>query len=201
MQNQPINVIFIGRSGCGKGTQAELLQKYLEARDGAGSCFYVYTGDKFRNLIKREDIMTARFLKDKVIDQGAKAPDFLAVWAWGSRFVEEMEPARHVLMDGSPRTMFEAFLLDDAFEFYERKNVYPIFLDVLPEEVTRRLKLRGRADDTDPQIKNRLAFYDEYVVPAVEYYDLKSKNKLIHIDGNSNDREEIHKNILKAIGI
>jgi hypothetical protein len=38
-------------------------------------------------------------------------------------------------------------------------------------------------------------------VPAVEYYDLKSKNKLIHIDGNSNDREVIHRAILKAIGI
>jgi adenylate kinase family enzyme len=199
--NQPINIIFIGRSGCGKGTQAELLQKYLEARDGAGSCFYVYTGEKFRSLIKREDLLSARFLKDRVIDKGEKAPDFLAIWAWGSRFVEEMDDHRHVLMDGSPRTLLEALMLDDAFAFYDRKNIYPIFLDVSSEVVIKRMKLRARSDDTDSQIKNRLAFYDEYVVPAVEYYDLKSKNKLIHINGDSDDREAIHRSILKALGI
>jgi len=201
MQKDPINVIFIGRSGCGKGTQAEMLQKYLEDKYGAKSVFYIYTGEKLRELTKRDHLLTARLLDEKVMKAGNKAPDFLAVWAWGDRLVEGMDNERSLILDGSPRTKKEAQLLDEAFLFYERKSVFPIFLDVDEDEVSMRMKDRGRADDTDEQIKNRLAYYEEYVVPAVEYFKNESSNKLIRVDGNSRDRNLIHKKIIEALGI
>ncbi|MBI5045668.1 MAG: nucleoside monophosphate kinase [Candidatus Niyogibacteria bacterium] len=199
--DKPINVIFIGRSGCGKGTQADLLKKYLEKQTGEGSVFYIYTGDGLRALTKRQDLLTARLVDEKVMKAGAKAPDFVAVWVWAGKFVEGMDEKKYVILDGSPRTVIEAKLLDEAFNFYGRNAIFPIWLDVSAEEVAFRMKNRGRADDTDGQIKNRLAYYEEYVVPAVNYYGQESKNKLIHIDGNVRDPQLIHKNILIALDL
>lgn len=199
--DKPTGIIFIGRSGCGKGTQADLLKKYLEKQDGAGSVFYIYTGEGLRELTKRQDLLTARLVDEKVMKAGAKAPDFVAVWVWSGKFVEGMDEKRHIMLDGSPRTVIEAKLLDEAFDFYGRSAVFPIWLDVSAEEVFFRMKHRGRADDTEDQIKNRLAYYEKYVVPAINYYDKESENKLIHIDGNVRDPELIHKNILAALGL
>ncbi len=200
MENQ-LNFIFFGRSGSGKGTQAEFLKKYLEEKYGANSVLYVYTGAKLRELVDQKEFLTARLVDEKVMKAGAKAPDFLAVWAWGERLVKEMDEKKHLIVDGSPRTIMEAKMLDEAFLFYGRKKIFPLLIDVSREEAARRMKKRGRADDTDEQIKSRLAYYEEYVLPAVEYYGKESKNKLIRIDGNPLDRELIHQNILKAAGL
>ncbi|MEK7121958.1 MAG: nucleoside monophosphate kinase, partial [Patescibacteria group bacterium] len=198
---ESLNFIFIGRSGSGKGTQAELLKKHLEEKNGPDSVLYVYTGAKLRELTGQKESLTARLVDEKVMKAGDKAPNFLAVWAWGSRFIQEMDEKRHLILDGSPRTIMEAKMLDEAFLFYGRKKVFPLFIDVSEEEVTRRMKKRSRADDTDERIKNRLAYYEEYVLPAVKYYRKESKNKLIRIDGNPLDPELIHQNILKAVGL
>ncbi len=43
---KPLSFALIGRSGCGKGTQAELLMKHF------GNLFYVSTGGLLRDLAK-----------------------------------------------------------------------------------------------------------------------------------------------------
>ncbi len=106
-----------------------------------------------------------------------------------------------MVIDGSPRTALEAKVLDGAFDFYKRENIKPILIDVSPEEVRARLLARGREDDTEEQIKHRLAYYEKYVAPAVEYYRKESKNKLIVVDGNPHDVNLIHKNILKPLSV
>lgn len=196
-----MNFIFIGPSGSGKGTQAELLKKYLEEKYGPNSVSYVSTGEELRELVGQKELLTARLVDEKVMRAGNKAPYFLAVWAWSERFIRDMDEKKHFIVDGSPRTIMEARILDEAFLFYGRKKIFPFLIDVSREETARRMKKRGRADDTDEQIKSRLAYYEEHVSPAVEYYEKESKNKLIRIDGNPLDRELIHQNILKAVGL
>ena len=199
--NKPLNFIFIGRSGSGKGTQAELLKKYLEKKFGAGSVLYVYTGDKLRKIVGQKDSLTSRLVDKKVMKAGAKAPDFLAVWAWGGRLIEEIDEKKHLIVDGSPRTIMEARIIDEAFLFYGRKKVFPVLVDISREEAARRMKKRGRPDDTAERIENRLVYYERHVRPAVNYYKKESRNKLIQIDGNPLDPELIHQNILKAVGL
>jgi adenylate kinase family enzyme len=196
-----LNFIFIGRSGSGKGTQAELLKKHLEEKYGPDSVLYVYTGAKLRELAEQKEFLTARLVDEKVMKAGAKAPDFLAVWAWASRFIQEMDEKKNLIVDGSPRTILEAKMLDESFLFYGRKKVFPVFIDVSREEAARRMKKRGRPDDTAERIENRLTYYEKYVRPALDYYKTESENKIIQIDGNPLDPELIHQNVLKAVGL
>ena len=197
---EPFTFLLFGRSGCGKGTQAKLLQKFLEKKDGSDSALYVYAGDKMRELVQKSDSLTAK-LTNEIFLAGEKIPDFLAIWAWADDLVCELKEETHLIIDGSPRSALEAKALDDTFEFYKRENIKPVLIDVLPEEIRVRLLNRKREDDTEKQIAHRLAYYEKYVAPAVEYYRKESKNKLIVIDGNPHDVNLIHKNILVAAGL
>ena len=44
--------IFIGRSGCGKGTQVTLLQEHFKKQDHKRHIFYIETGERFRQFIR-----------------------------------------------------------------------------------------------------------------------------------------------------
>ena len=48
--------IFIGRSGCGKGTQVALLQKYIKTQDYKRPILYIETGERFRQFIKEPSL-------------------------------------------------------------------------------------------------------------------------------------------------
>ncbi len=198
MQKSYIFLLF-GRSGCGKGTQAKLLMDYFEKKDGKDSALYIYAGEKFREL-SDYDSLTAKLTKE-ILLVGDKVPDFLAIWVWSNEMVEKMRENLHLVIDGSPRTALEAKALDETFEFYKRENIKPVLIDVSPEEIRVRLLNRKREDDTEKQIVHRLAYYEKYVAPAVEYYRKESKNKLIVVDGNPHDVNLIHKNILAALDL
>jgi adenylate kinase len=197
----PINVMFMGRSGSGKDTQADLLRKALEERDGIKSVLYIYTGAHLRSIMYDTDTLTGYLIKEKVMVAGDKAPDFLAIWAWAKDCIYKLQEHHHVILSSSPRTVLEAKVLDDAFTFYYRMNVYPIYLNVSRKEAFERLRSRGRFDDTDETINNRLDYFEKWVMPTIEYYRTESKNRLIEIDGNAHDVEKIHYDILKSIGI
>lgn len=192
--------MIIGYSGCGKDTQAGLIQKLLEEREGNDSVLYVYTGAHLREAEKL-GTHTARLITEKIMRIGAKAPDFLAIWAWANDIIANLKEDHHLILSSSPRTVLESKVMDDAFEFYGRKNVFPIYLNVARKEAFDRLKARGRFDDTDEAINNRLDYFEKFVLPAVEYYRKESKNKLIEIDGNPRDPQKIHEDVKRALGL
>ena len=71
-------------------------------------------------------------------------------------------------------------------------------LDVSAEWAAERLKARGRFDDTDERIKNRMEYFEKYVRPAIAHYEKENKNKLIAINGEQTI-EEVHQEIIKKI--
>lgn len=193
---QPLNFLFLGRSGCGKGTQARLLADYLK-KNNLGETLYVYTGKRLRNFAEKEKTLAARLAKSKM-KAGGLLPSFLAVWLWSGALIEGVEESNNVIMDGSPRTLLEAMMVDDAMKFYGRSKVVPIFLETSEEWSTQRLLGRGRSDDSLKSIKERMAYFEKDVVPVIDYYNGKSKHKLARMNGEQSV-EKVHREILDKV--
>lgn len=193
----PQTFIFIGRSGCGKGTQAELLQQKLREKTPETPIFYLETGERFREYIKSGTYSSS--ISHKIMEEGGLQPEFLAVWNWSSLFVEKMSGNEHLVLDGTPRKLDEAAVLDSAMKFYGRVKPYVIFLDVSKEFSIARFKDRGRADDKSIQaIEERMRWYEEYVVPAVRYYWQNDNYRLLHINGEQTI-EQVHAEIISKM--
>ena len=82
--------------------------------------------------------------------------------------------------------------------FYERPNPVIIDISVSAEEAKKRMLSRKRSDDNEESILGRMAFYEEHVVPAVEFLKEKSGYKYIEIDGMP-DIETIQQDLLKKL--
>ena len=193
---EPFVFLLMGRSGCGKGTQAKMLIKYLQDNN-LGETLYVYTGEKLRSFTEKEENLAASLAKSKM-KAGGLLPSFLAVWLWSGALIEGVKENNNVIMDGSPRTLLEALMTDDAMEFYGRSNVVPIFLETSEEWSTQRLLGRGRSDDNLKSIKERLAYFEKDVAPVIDYYDGRSKYKLMRINGEQSV-EAVHQKILEKV--
>ena len=72
----PQTFIFIGRSGCGKGTQADLLQKYIKTQDPGREIFYLETGSRFRDFIKGDSLSSKLSLD--ISHRSAPQPHFFS---------------------------------------------------------------------------------------------------------------------------
>ncbi|HIP93224.1 MAG TPA: adenylate kinase, partial [Desulfurobacteriaceae bacterium] len=73
-----------------------------------------------------------------------------------------------------------------------------LFLDVPDEELIKRMLARGREDDTEDIIRNRLKVYYEKTTPVISYYE--EKGILEKIDGLG-DIEKVTLRIEKALGL
>ncbi|MBX4210766.1 nucleoside monophosphate kinase [Candidatus Parcubacteria bacterium] len=192
-------VIFIGRSGCGKGTQAKLLMEHLTREDPHRPIEYIETGKRFRSFIEDEGYTNK--LSKVIYNRGGRQPDFLAVWMWSHLFMETLSGNEHIFIDGAPRSLLEAQILDTALSFYGRTKPLIIHLNVSRKWSEKHLMSRGRSDDIDlALIKRRLDWFEEDVVPAVEYYSNHPGYHFMEVDGEQgidNVHNEIVENLEK----
>lgn len=175
----PNTYIFIGRSGCGKGTQAELLRAKLAA--SKFPIFNVQTGNIFREFIQGKGITPER--SRRLMDIGARQPDFLAIWVWASILMKRETLDEHWLFDGAPRGLSEAMALETAMEFYGRAKPAVVYLNCSKTWAIERLMGRGREDDKREEIENRQAFFDLNVIPAVEFFKKSPNCHFLEING------------------
>ena len=167
-------LVFLGRSGCGKDTQIEFLLRREEFKDAVK----IVMGDAFRELAQKKTIF-GRKIK-QILDEGERQPWWLAAHLWISR-LETFADKETLLIDGTPRTLKEAKLLDEVLEFVERPRALALLLEVSREEARDRLLFRARSDDAEEQIKNRLDYYERDVIPAIEYF--RKERRLVEVNG------------------
>ncbi|MGB3921825.1 MAG: nucleoside monophosphate kinase [Minisyncoccia bacterium] len=188
-------VIFIGRSGSGKGTQASLLMNKIKERDTTRQILYVETGDHYRSFVRRGNF-SAR-LANEVYEKDELAPDFLGCWLWGAMLIDELDDGMHLVFDGAARTLLEAQVLTSALKFYKREKPIVIYIDVSNKWSDDRLLARGRADDRSlSKINKRLKWFDEQVVPAIEYFRRTPYFRLIQVSGEQ-AIEKVHADIMR----
>ncbi len=187
----------MGRSGCGKGTQAKLLQDYLKKTDPEREIFYLETGDEFRAFIKKDKYTS--HLSKKVMETGELQPAFLAIHIWSHVFIENFKGDENLILDGTPRTLSEAVALDTALEFYKRENIMVFVIDVSKEWSKTRLSERGRSDDSRVgDTEKRLEWFDTDVVPAIRHMEDAKLYTVIKINGEQSI-EKVHEDIVAVL--
>jgi adenylate kinase len=217
--SKPYNFVLIGRSGCGKGTQAKLLMEKYK------NLYYISSGDLFRDLAKADTDVGAKIRK--ITEAGGLPFDDLATTLWMHKISYNVREDQGIIADGMPRRLSEAENFDRFMEFLERsKNTFYLLVDISRQEAYDRLTKRrickkcaklipwvgefkklekcdecggelfNRTDDNPESINNRLDYYDKEVVRVLDYY--KKDNRLMTVNGDQ-PIEKVFEDILKAI--
>lgn len=190
-------VIFIGRSGAGKGTQCDLLRERINRQDEEKRLIlHVETGENFRSFIRGTSFSSK--LSKRIYESDKRQPDFLACLMWGNILIEQMEKNMHLIFDGAPRARDEAEILTSALEFYGREKPTVIYLNVSKRWSEDRLLSRGRSDDKSlTKIDKRLNWFDKDVTPAIDYFKANPYYRFLEIDGEQ-PIEKVHMDIIAA---
>lgn len=194
-----LTVIFIGPQGSGKGTQIERLDKVIAEKDPVRRIVDIQTGRRFRSLAARLETYAEKKVA-ATLDTGVLQPDFLTYILWGEAMLDQLDAKSHLLIDGFPRTVKQADVLDDALDFFERNEVHIINLNTPEEVVRQRMQSRARADDTEGSIEERLRWYREDTIPVLNYYRVRPNTTVHDLDG-TDTVEGVHAQILKALNL
>lgn len=169
-------ILLFGPPGCGKGTQGKVLGQlpgYLHCS----------SGDLFRGLDK-ESALGKVF--QVFSSRGELVPDDFTVKLWQEHMqklvdARKFDPEKNfVILDGIPRNVHQAKMLDDKIEVVKLFNLVCPNREFLVQRLHKRALLEGRKDDADEAtIRRRLEVYEKETLPMLEYY-AKAR---INIDG------------------
>jgi len=171
---KPLNVFFlIGRPGSGKGTQLSFL-KEMTGFD------VVKTGNLLRERAREKDIIGKKI--KEVLSEGKLIPTPIVFSLWMPLIIDYFgKNTRGLIFDGNPRKLYEAHMLEELFSMLDFKEPIALYVKISEEEARKRLLKRGREDDREEDIRERLRWFKEEVMPVVDYY--AKKDKLIEING------------------
>jgi len=180
-----VRIVLLGPPGAGKGTQAVQLADKLGVPQ-------ISTGDLFRSNISAgtELGMEAK----RYLDAGDLVPATLTNALVDDR-LDAADAAEGFILDGFPRSVEQAKALDEMLARRGVKLDAVIEFRVPDDELVERLKGRGRADDTEDVIRNRMKVYQAETAPLLDYYadGLKTVDAVGAVD-------EVFARALRALG-
>ena len=213
-----MNLILLGPPGAGKGTQAvKIVEKY--------NVPHISTGDIFRANIKNG---TELGLKAKeYMDRGELVPDDLVCDIATSRLLEP-DCENGFLLDGFPRTVYQAEKLDAFLAEHGKKVDKVLDIAVEKEEMMTRLlgrrvckasgasfhvknmppKVEGVCDNCGGELIQRADDNEETVSNRIEVYNSQTMplveyyekaGNIAHIDG-AIGLENVFNSIVSALG-
>jgi len=209
-----MRLIILGAPGAGKGTQAEFLSKKL-------SIPAISTGAIIREAIEKKTPFGIR--AKTYIDKGQLLPDDAVIDIIMHR-ISEPDCKEGYILDGFPRTVSQAKVLDDYGIEIDTALSLEVDDDVIVERLSGRREcsscrtpyhvvsnppevegicdkcsspLVAREDDVPEIIASRLAVYHEETAPVKEYYEAKGKLKRVQGGDSVEDTSEA---VLEALG-
>jgi len=197
--NVPKTFIFIGRSGCGKGTQADLMLSFLcKVGDRTCKTLHIESGALLRQFAQGDNF-TQKKIKD-VLGAGALVPESVIVALWTDYIIANFNGTENMIFDGTPRKLHEAQLLDNALQFYGIEKPTVVYINVSQKWSENRLLGRARKDDTAEAIKKRLDWFDTEVMKTIDFYRTNPYYNFVDINGEQ-PIEEVHNEIMAKLGL
>jgi adenylate kinase len=180
-----VRVVLLGPPGAGKGTQAEKLAEKLEIP-------HLSTGELFRHNISTGTKLGLE--AKRYLDAGDLVPSELTNELVDDR-LNDPDVGEGFILDGYPRSVPQAQALHDMLERRGIQLDAVLEFRVPEDTLFERLKARGRADDTDDVIRNRMNVYRDETAPLLEYYN--SELKTVDAVGTV---DEVFGRALRALG-
>lgn len=163
-----MNIILLGAPGSGKGTQAAfLIEKH--------GLTHLSTGDMLRAEIAAGSDLGKQ--AKAIMENGQLVSDEIVIAMIAARLSD-----KGALFDGFPRTIAQAEALDKLLAGRGSQIDAVIELQVGNEEIVQRMLVRGRSDDNEATIRQRLAVFEAQTKPLINYY--QKQGKLRSIDGS-----------------
>ncbi len=180
-----MRLVLLGPPGAGKGTQATRLAESLGIPQ-------ISTGDLFRHNISTGTPLGLQ--AKQYLDAGDLVPASLTNALVDDR-LNDADVAGGFILDGFPRSVEQAVALHDMLERRNLKLDAVLEFRVPEDELVQRLKGRGRADDTEDVIRNRMKVYRDETAPLLDYYrdELKTVDAVGELD-------EVFARALHALG-
>ncbi|BBX98128.1 adenylate kinase [Mycobacterium lacus] len=177
---------MLGPPGAGKGTQAQKLAEKLEIPQ-------ISTGELFRQNIDNGTKLGVE--AKRYLDAGDLVPSDLTNQLVDDR-LDNPDAANGFILDGYPRSLEQAKALHDMLGRRGTDIDAVLEFRVSQEELLQRLKGRGRADDTDDVILNRMKVYRDETAPLLDYY--RDQLKTVDAVGSL---DEVFARALRALGV
>ena len=180
-EQQQMRIVMLGGPGSGKSTYTEYLIRHFRIN-------HIYPGGMLRKEVDNNTEIGKRV--KEILAKGQFVPNDIVLDLIKKSVSES--PNGYVL-DGWPRYMQQV-------RDMEASNIgvdFAVFLDVSREEVLKRLLARGRADDTEEIINNRIDLYKRETGPVVEYF--RDKQGFLEIKAQGDTAENIANNIIRRI--
>lgn len=180
-----MRVLLLGPPGAGKGTQAVKLAEKLGIPQ-------ISTGELFRRNIEEGTKLGVE--AKRYLDAGDLVPSDLTNELVDDR-LNNPDAANGFILDGYPRSVEQAKALHEMLERRGTDIDAVLEFRVSEEVLLERLKGRGRADDTDDVILNRMKVYRDETAPLLEYY--RDHLKTVDAVGTM---DEVFARALRALG-
>ncbi|MEB3272982.1 MAG: adenylate kinase [Prochlorothrix sp.] len=167
-------LIFLGPPGAGKGTQAAIVAEQLRLA-------HISTGDILRAAVREGTPLGQE--ANSYMSRGDLVPDSVVLGLVKEALQNITPDQKGWILDGFPRNESQAKALDDILQGIGQSSDCAINLDVADDILIQRLLNRGRQDDTEEVVRNRLQVYRDQTAPLIDFY--QSRSHLVSIDGNA----------------
>ena len=159
-------IVFFGPAGAGKSVQGQI----LAARHGwrwlsSGQLLRDSRNVEIVEQMRAGKLVSSEQINEIVADSLERAKDI-----------------DRVILDGYPRKLEQAKWLIETQPRHERTIALAVVLEVPRAELEKRLKVRGRVDDTSDVIEERLNIYRKEIYPILTYLTEQGV-KIAHIEG------------------
>ena len=172
-----LNLVLLGPPGAGKGTQAERLVEDFDLP-------YYSTGNILREAVEKGSELGTQ--AKEYMERGELVPDLLICNVIAERF-DSGEADDGFLLDGFPRTIGQAEMLERALDKRGRSLTAVLLIEVPDDEVVRRLSGRRTC------VKSGHVYHLEFDPPKNEGICDQDGSRLIQRD---DDKPETIRNRL-----